>query len=91
LFDIYDIDEGRYFNSEERNEFAADFGIEHVPVIQFNSLVEFNDIQCVLTFAEGKSIINPVVEREGLVFKCVEKPDISFKSISNRFLIKNGD
>jgi RNA ligase (TIGR02306 family) len=91
LFDIYDIDEGRYFNSEERNEFAADFGIEHVPVIQFNSLVEFDDIQCVLTFAEGKSIINPVVEREGLVFKCQEKPDISFKSISNRFLIKNGD
>ena len=91
LFDIYDIDEGRYFNSEERNEFAADFDIEHVPVIRFNSLVEFNDIQCVLTFAEGKSIINPVVEREGLVFKCVENPDISFKSISNRFLIKNGD
>ena len=32
---------------------------------------------------------NPV--REGVVFKCVTNGDISFKAISNKFLLKGGD
>ena len=29
------------------------------------------------------------VEREGLVFKCNEIPELSFKAISNKYLLKN--
>ncbi len=44
--------------------------------------------------AEGKSVINPKAEREGIVFKSYtvingEVP--SFKAISNRFLLESKD
>ena len=29
-------------------------------------------------------------EREGLVFKTVDAPYVSFKAVSNRYLLKNG-
>jgi hypothetical protein len=47
-------------------------------------------VEQMLVFAEGKSKLLDSVEREGLVFKCHEQA-VSFKAISNRFLLKNGD
>jgi hypothetical protein len=45
----------------------------------------------ILKFAEGKSVMGTIgCEREGLVFKCHEK-SVSFKAISNKFLLKGGD
>jgi RNA ligase (TIGR02306 family) len=44
-----------------------------------------------LKFAEGKSALNPQTEREGLVFRSNQDPKISFKVISNRFLLKSKD
>ena len=42
--------------------------------------------------AEGKSVLNPKAEREGLVWVHGSGDDrISFKTISNRFLAKGGD
>jgi hypothetical protein len=41
--------------------------------------------------AEGKSVLNPKAEREGLVFKCNTFGGPSFKAISNRWLLKGGD
>jgi hypothetical protein len=32
-------------------------------------------------------MINPGVNREGLVFKSIDNPDISFKVISNSYLM----
>ena len=42
--------------------------------------------------AEGKSVMGTIAgpEREGLVYKCNER-QVSFKAISNRFLLKSGD
>lgn len=42
-----------------------------------------------LRYAEGKSVLNGNVEREGFVLKNVDDPDLSFKVISNRFLLKS--
>ena len=39
-----------------------------------------------LNFAEGKSVLNPDTEREGLVIRSIDGT-ISFKAISNKFLI----
>jgi hypothetical protein len=46
----------------------------------------------ILALAEGKSILNPNTEREGLVWVRGSGDDrISFKTISNRFLAKGED
>ena len=49
-----------------------------------------DDTASILRFAEGKSALNSAVEREGLVFKCLERRE-SFKAISNRYLEKQTD
>lgn len=37
------------------------------------------------------SRINTNTEREGIVFKNIHNPQLHFKAISNKFLIKNGE
>lgn len=46
------------------------------------------DLPAILKYAEGKSLLNNQTEREGLVFRSVED-GLSFKVISNKFLLKN--
>lgn len=94
LYDIYDIDQQKYVDPVERMLIYVDlvdnFGmdIEHVPVVNLMTLEQFDSIEEVLSFAEGESINNKV--REGIVFKS-EDGQISFKAISNTFLLKGGD
>lgn len=85
IFDIYDIREGRYLWPDERESLLALLKLESVPVIETVALHDSN-IPELLKSAEGKSIINPKAEREGLVFKCMTSDD-SFKVISNKFLL----
>lgn len=89
LYDIYDIDFGTYFTPLDRQTFCFEFDINHVPVRgTFNYKLE---VQTLLELAEGKSVLNDKTEREGLVFKCELDPYISFKAISNKFLLKGGN
>ena len=96
VYDIYDIDAGRYFTPTERKVFVAEHKLNHCPVLAYSAeLVDalgITNMDQILKFAEGKSVMSNIVspEREGLVFKCNEK-QVSFKSISNRFLLKNGE
>lgn len=85
LFDIYDIDAGRYMTVRERQEFSCEHAINHVPTIDIQDL-KGATIDALLTYAEGKSVLHPV-EREGVVFKCASS-EASFKAISNKFLLK---
>lgn len=48
------------------------------------------DLPTILKHAEGKSLLYPI-EREGVVWRCIENPTISFKVISNKFLLKNNE
>lgn len=90
VYDVYDIDAGRYFTPAERKEFVEVFGLKHCPVIHPECQLIW-DIEGMLKFAEGKSLIGTsVCEREGVVFKCNEK-QVSFKAISNKFLLKGGE
>ena len=43
-----------------------------------------------LKYAEGKSVLNNQTEREGIVVRTQNK-EKSFKVISNKFLLKNGE
>lgn len=86
LFDIYDIDQGRYLQPKERQQLVEQLNIQHVPILGQQALN--TDVEQLLKFAEGKSVLRNETEREGLVFKRIDS-NASFKAISNKFLLKN--
>ena len=93
VFDIYDIDAKKYFTPVERKEFVTELNIKHVPVMASAFSLVGLTIDDLLKMAEGKSVMGDITgpEREGDVYKCLEDPSISFKVISNKFLLRNGD
>lgn len=68
--------------------------IQTVPVVAVGGLGRMvessNVIEALLKFAEGKSVLNRSTEREGLVYRSYRK-NLSFKVISNKFLLKGGE
>ncbi len=93
IFDIFDIDKQEYYNQYEVERITKEIGLKSVPII-YRDFVLPNDINEILKLAEGKSVVNNSnIEREGIVWR-LAKPEnnkvrISFKSISNKFLLKN--
>lgn len=85
LFDVYDVQLGRHLNPDER--LALPLKVKHVPVLGVQT-IDSTSIDALLLAAEGKSALNPKAEREGIVFKCLDQ-DLSFKAISNKFLLKH--
>lgn len=90
VFDVYSANEGIYVNAKSRLDITKTLNLNHVPVISYSSYINISAFE-LLTLAEGKSILNKETEREGLVFKSIIKPEIHFKAISNKFLIKTDD
>lgn len=88
VFDVFDIGEHRYLNSVERLKLTRECNLEHVPVIAM-SWAAPESVEHGLELAEGESMNHKI--REGLVWKCKTDPGFSFKTISNRFLLKGGD
>jgi len=93
LFDIYDIDKGRYFTPRERRLFSHEYGVKHTPLVPgcLEKDLGTGSVAEILLWAEAKSVLNDKTEREGLVFKCNQDPSIHFKAISNKFLLKGGN
>ena len=87
VFDVYDIQEGYYLLPEDRKTFVEAVGLKHVPMLGTHLLVD-PDIDSILLAAEGKSLLNPNQEREGVVYKSMNS-QFSFKAISNKYLLKN--
>lgn len=85
VFDIYDIQAGRYLNPHERAELTGALQLDTVPMLGVVSLAGCM-MPDLLGAAEGPSILNPKVEREGLVYKHMDNEE-SFKAISNKFLL----
>lgn len=88
VFDIYDIDNRRYFPPIQRREFCRANGLNHVPLHASGYVISEHNIPKLLDMAEGFSYLNNS-QREGLVYKCNTDPSISFKAISNKWLLKN--
>jgi RNA ligase (TIGR02306 family) len=90
VYDIYDIDAGRYFTPTERMGFVTQNMLTHCPVLM--PCVEFDTetVESLLKMAEGETaMLGSNCQREGIVFKCHEQA-VSFKAISNRYLLKHG-
>lgn len=87
FFNVFDIGEYRKVSLDEFVETIERIGLQTVPILQ-NSYILHSDIERFLSEAEGKSILNPKTEREGIIFRTVDGT-FDFKAISNRFLLKN--
>jgi RNA ligase (TIGR02306 family) len=90
VYDIYDIDAGRYFTPTERVAYCKVWDIKHVPVFKSDFMLTTETVADLLQKAEGKSVMGDIAgpEREGLVYKCNEQ-QVSFKAISNAFLLRD--
>lgn len=86
VFDIFDIDKQMYMPQTDRCCIVGEMQLKHAP----HYTTEMRGLKSVdeyLAFAEGKSVLNPSQEREGLVFKSLDG-GFSFKVISNKYLLK---
>jgi len=94
IFDILDVDASQYVPYEVRQQIISDLHllgakIEQTPLFSSGMHLTGETVDSLLKLAEGKSALNAGAEREGLVFKNTVDPDISFKAISNKWLMKN--
>ncbi len=100
VFDVWDVDLQRHMTPEEREEYldaldAALFDepeLDRVPALVPMTGGDFVSVGDVLKFAEGPGYNSE--NREGVVFKSSELVDgqvLSFKAISNRYLLKEED
>lgn len=92
LFSIYDIDARKYFSYAKFKIIASMLHLKTVPIVHENIYLP-NTIQEILEMANGKSSLNPLVAREGLVFRPLEEIShprfgrVSFKVLSNSHLL----
>jgi RNA ligase (TIGR02306 family) len=97
FFNIFDIDNQQYLDFNELQQFCTKYGLNTVPLLQEDYRLH-NKLDEILQFADGFSVLNKSQRREGLVIRPVKtiyvnKNDffgrLSFKVISNTYLLKN--
>jgi RNA ligase (TIGR02306 family) len=85
FFNAFNINQHRRLSFSEFYEIMNKFNLDTVPVLDENFTLP-DTIDELLSFAEGKSLLNRETEREGLVIRS-QDCEISFKVISNQFLL----
>ena len=92
VFDVYSISGGYYLSPSNRREFINAMGLLHVPVFKSDFMLTTETVADLLQMAEGKSVMGTITgpEREGIVFKQVNG-GMTFKAISNKYLLKSAD
>jgi RNA ligase (TIGR02306 family) len=96
VFNIYDIENARYLCHAEAYKFCLENGLAPAEVLQTGDSFDY-DQESLLALAEGK-YPGTKNEREGIVIRSLEPiyssvlaGRMSFKAISNRFLLKESD
>lgn len=88
VFKVFDITHGCYLLPDSARKATELAGFTYVPVIEkeFKVFDKFETIDEILAYAEGKTAKGN--EREGFVFKSCTEPYMTFKAVSNRYLLK---
>lgn len=100
IFDIYDLNTYVYLSHDKVEEIVTDFKasneevqalpVKYVPNLGIHFIQSLPEM---LATAEGESVINPNVMREGVVYKTTSTRRVSdinsFKVISNSYLLKH--
>lgn len=92
-FNLLNLDTGRLLDHDQSLGLLGELQVESVP--QLGTLVLDHGVDDLVAFAEGTSVLNPKVQREGVVLRpFVEEYDedvggrLSFKVINPKFLLK---
>lgn len=89
FFTAFDIDTQKRFNYADFAMFMARNQLEVAPLLSIRVGTDLpKTTDELLKFAEGKSSLNEKTEREGIVIRTSDNV-ISFKAISNKFLLKD--
>lgn len=92
VFDIWDIDEQRFLEPEERRALVAELGLIDAPLMSSKEKIGGRTVAQFLKLANGKSVLGFTnTLREGLVYKINGPRRVSFKTISDEYLLKYGD
>ena len=91
LFDVWDINKGRYYNFDEFFEFCHKYQFEHVPLVDTKFALK-DTVQEMLNYSNGTDELVPgvVVKREGVVIRRRDNPLIHFKVKSPEYLALHG-
>lgn len=91
LFDIFDIKRQKYLTPSERAHMMSESlqTVKHVPVISptIKIFKDHNSLDSLLKHVEGDSLNSGIIS-EGRVYKSIANPSITFKVISNKYLLK---
>lgn len=80
---------GNKMDSVEAAELMKHYGIKWVPILQTDFVCP-DTMEEMKALAEGMSVVNPKVKREGCVYRNVENT-VSFKNVSIAYLLKHSD
>jgi RNA ligase (TIGR02306 family) len=89
FYNAFDIDKQERLSIREFLHLMETLGFETVPILSYEFQLP-ETIEELLKSSEAKSALNESTEREGIVIRSWDM-SISFKAISNKFLMKNED
>ena len=89
IFNLFYSDLDYYATIDELIDFSKKYNLKVVPLLHKDINLPENGMEC-LKLAEGKSTLNSNTEREGIVIRYFDR-SVSFKAISNKFLLKKDD
>jgi len=90
FYNVFYIDKHEYADFHQFTTIIKGLGLETVPIIDVDFRLP-NTIDELLSIADGKSVLNAEFDREGLVFRTKDGDRLSFKAISNLFLLNGGN
>jgi RNA ligase (TIGR02306 family) len=85
FFNAFNIDTQEYLGLHDFKDLMFDMGLNTVPILSEDFILPEN-INEMIIFADGKSVLNDSFDREGVVVRSLDR-SISFKAISNKFLL----
>jgi RNA ligase (TIGR02306 family) len=89
FFNVFDIDSQEYLGLDGFQKTIVGLGLDTVPIIEFDFELQ-GTVEGLLKYAEAPSLLNQDFSREGIVIRSHDRK-ISFKVISNQFLLNNKD
>jgi len=87
FFNVFDIDNYKKVDFDTFHQVIQDLDLQTVPITAAPGFKLPSTVGDLLTMAESKSVMNDKTEREGVVIRSKDNK-ISFKVISNKFLLK---
>ena len=86
VFNFVTSNDGR-IGSIRGSELISQWGMKWVPILGIDTLQD--NLEDLKLFADGKSVVNLNVMREGIVYRSLDGKD-SFKNVSRKYLMKHG-